>query len=111
MSERTAEQIAEEALAKAKGKTNGKTPPHVERGEGAALLDDVSAFLKRFIAYPCTYALDGFVGIDTAHCVPFARAWIGKDALDGGVRIAGAGSGGGGERHASILVQKMRQRG
>ena len=57
MSEKTAEQIAEEILAKAKGKANGKTPPpHVDRGEGAALLDDVSAFLRRFIAYPSEHA-------------------------------------------------------
>ena len=57
MNEKTAEQIAEEILAKAKGKPNGKTPPpHVERGEGAVLLDDVSAFLKRFIAYPSEHA-------------------------------------------------------
>ena len=53
MSGKTAEQIAEEALAKAKGKSNGKTPPpHVDRGEGAALLDDVRKFLGRFVAYP-----------------------------------------------------------
>ena len=57
MSEKTPEQIAEEALAKAKGKANGKTPPpHVDRGEGAALLNDVSEFLKRFIAYPSEHA-------------------------------------------------------
>ena len=57
MNEKTAEQIAEGIIAKAKGKANGKTPPpHVDRGEGAALLDDVSAFLKRFIAYPSEHA-------------------------------------------------------
>ena len=57
MNDKTAQQKAEEILAKAKGKTNGKTPPpHVERGEGAVLLDDVSAFLKRFIAYPSEHA-------------------------------------------------------
>ena len=62
MSEKTAEQIAEEILAKAKGKTNGKTPPpHVERGEGAALLDDVRKFLQRFVVYPSAHAHDAHV--------------------------------------------------
>jgi hypothetical protein len=57
MSEKTPEQIAAEILARAKGKANGKTPPpHVERSEGANLLNDVSEFFKRFIAYPSEYA-------------------------------------------------------
>ena len=117
MSERTAEQIAEEALAKAKGKTNGKTPPHVERGEGAALLDDVSAFLKRFIAYPSEQARVAHV-LWIAHTHSWARgsrhralrsclrSRIGQDPLDGSVRIARAGTGGGGKRHARILFRK-----
>ena len=62
MSGKTAEQIAEEALAKAKGKSNGKTPPpHVDRGEGAALLDEVRKFLGRFVVYPSTHAHDAHV--------------------------------------------------
>ena len=57
MSEKTPEQIAEEILAKVKGKANGKTPPpHVGREQGATLLNDVSEFLKRFIAYPSEHA-------------------------------------------------------
>ena len=57
MSEKTPEQIAKELLAKAKGKANGKTPPpSVDRSEGAALLNDVESFLKRFIAYPSEHA-------------------------------------------------------
>src|SRR4030095_11143279 len=57
MSDKTPEQIAAEIVAKAKGKANGKTPPpHVDRSEGAALLDGVYAFLKRFIVYPSVHA-------------------------------------------------------
>ena len=57
MSDKTPEQIAAELLAKAKAKANGKTPPpQVGRGEGAALLDDVSQFLARFVAYPSEHA-------------------------------------------------------
>jgi Protein of unknown function (DUF3631) len=57
MSDKTPEQIAAEILARAKGKANGKTPPpHIDRSEGAALLDDVYAFLKRFIVYPSVHA-------------------------------------------------------
>ena len=124
MNEKTAEQIAKEILAKAKGKTNGKTPPpHVERSEGAALLDDVSAFLKRFIAYPSEHAHIAHVlwiahthlmaawESTPRHRVSFARASIRQNALDGGVRAARSGSGGGGERHAGLSVPQMRQRG
>jgi hypothetical protein len=51
---KTAQQKAAEILAK--GKPNGKTPPRVDRSEGAALLNDVEGFLKRFIAYPSQQA-------------------------------------------------------
>jgi Protein of unknown function (DUF3631) len=63
MSDKTAQQIAEEILAKAKGgKANGKTPPpHVERSEGAALLDDVHKFLGRFVVYPSKHAHEAHV--------------------------------------------------
>ena len=70
MSEKTPEQIAEEALAKAKGKANGKTPPpHVGREQGAALLSDVSEFLKRFIVYPSEHA-------QVAHTLWIAHAHV-----------------------------------
>ena len=124
MSEKTAEQIAEEILAKAKGKTNGKTPPpHVERGEGAALLDDVRKFLQRFVVYPSAHAHDAHV-LWLAH-THLMSAWestpriaflspepaIGQNPINGGFRAARSRSGGGGERHAGVSVQKMRQRG
>src|SRR6516225_2197613 len=51
MIEKTAEQIAAEALAGVKG--NGKTKPEaVSRDQGAALLDEIEKFLKRFVIYP-----------------------------------------------------------
>ena len=74
MSDKTAEQIAEEILAKAKGKTNGEiSPPHVERGEGAALLDDVRRFSPAVCCLP--------VRTRTRRARPLARA----HALDVGV--------------------------
>ena len=74
MSEKTPEQIAKELLAKAKGKANGKTPPpSVDRSEGAALLNDVESFLKRFIAYPSEHAPVAHVlWVAHAHLMP---AW------------------------------------
>jgi hypothetical protein len=57
MSDKTPEQIAKELLAKAKGKSNGKTPPpNIDRSEGAALLNDIEKFVKRFIIYPSEHA-------------------------------------------------------
>jgi hypothetical protein len=53
---RAAEQRAKELIARAYGRSNGKTPPKVERAEGAALLNDVEGFLKRFIVYPSEHA-------------------------------------------------------
>jgi hypothetical protein len=56
MSDKTLEQKAAEILARAKGKSNGKEPPHVDRDQGAALLEDVEKFLRRFISYPSGHA-------------------------------------------------------
>jgi hypothetical protein len=56
--------------------------------DGAKLLNDVHAFLGRFVAYPSGHAqvahtlwiahtLDGRVGQHPAHCLSFSRAGIG----------------------------------
>src|SRR6516162_7105364 len=55
--DRTPEQIAAEIIAKAKTKNNGKAkPPKIARNQGAAILDGVFVFLKRFVAYPSEHA-------------------------------------------------------
>jgi Protein of unknown function (DUF3631) len=59
MSDRTPEQIAAAIIAKAKGKPDAKhkvKPAAVARDQGAALLDQVRAFLGRFVAYPSVHA-------------------------------------------------------
>ena len=61
MSEQTPEQVAADFIAAAKAKKSGANPrkakpPHVNRGEGAALLDSVYDFLSRFIVYPSDHA-------------------------------------------------------
>ena len=64
--------------------------------EGAAILNDVRSFLSRFVVYPSEHAkiahalwvgaraLDGRVGKHPTDRFPVARAWIGKNARDGG---------------------------
>ena len=61
MSEQTPEQIAADFIAAAKAKKPGANPRkakplHVDRGQGAALLDSVHSFLSRFIVYPSDHA-------------------------------------------------------
>jgi hypothetical protein len=59
MSDRTPEQIAAEILAKVKGKPHAKRkakPDHIARDQGAAVLNDVHAFVGRFVAYPSDHA-------------------------------------------------------
>src|SRR6516225_6626164 len=72
--DRTPEQIAAEIIAKAKTKNNGKAkPPKIARNQGAAILDGVFVFLKRFIAYPSEHASIAHVlWIAHAHLMP---AW------------------------------------
>jgi hypothetical protein len=58
---------------------NSTPPPHVDRGEGAALLDDVHKF-KRFIAYPSEHA-------QVAHVLWIAHAHL-MSAWESTPRIA-----------------------
>jgi hypothetical protein len=66
MNDRTPEQIAAEIVAGAKsGKKRNLA--RVARDQGAALLDDVRAFLGRFVAYPSAHAHVAHV-LWCAHC-------------------------------------------
>jgi hypothetical protein len=55
MSEQTAEQVAADIVATVMGKKKHKLAK-VARDQGAALLNDVHAFLGRFVAYPSDHA-------------------------------------------------------
>jgi hypothetical protein len=90
--------------------------------EGAAILNDVRAFLSRFIAYPSEHAKIAHVlWVAHAHLMSawestpriafLSPAWIRKNARYGGHRTPGPQSCGGGERHAGLPVQESRQRG
>jgi hypothetical protein len=79
MSDKTPEQIAAEIIAK--GKPNGKAKPDpVARDQGAAILDDVHKFLKRFIVYPSDHA-------HVAHVLWIAHAHL-MSACESTPRIA-----------------------
>ena len=57
---RTPEEIADEIIGNAKRKPTAKRgkakPAHIERGQGAALLEEVDGFLARFVVYPSAHA-------------------------------------------------------
>jgi hypothetical protein len=71
--DRTPEQIAAEIIAKARTENGKAKPPKIARDQGAAILDGVFAFLKRFVAYPSEHAhVAHALWIAHAHLMP---AW------------------------------------